>query len=1355
MNWTNAQLDIIDFNQPCDLLVSAAAGSGKTAVMTERIRSRAMSGKADMANLLVMTFTDLAAQSMRDRIERSFRETLRQSSTSGSNKEEQERIRQQLLQLQQAQVSTIHSFCWQILQAYASDLTDRNGEPLFESGFGVLEDTRRRILLDQAVDEVLSWGYLNRETGGDEPDRQVLPEIPDHEDVLAPFSLLGQPITWRTWFDRFEQVCDCFSGQKDDSRLRVMLVDHLQRLRSLSDYEDWSRNQLKRLEAISLDFANSKEYADFMQLLEQELARAEEGLERIRFCSYYDKLMAPQLTAKKDLQFRQSLEEQIQAIQLIRSLLGQSRTDSMSPDSAPLTNCWDRIRDIAAGLGEPVLLPRQGAEKKELAEVYNTWIPPLLYLLTGQPAPEKCPEAMMEHPIHLFAVGIRDLEQDLQQMMPVLSCFFELVLMIDRAYMRLKIADGAVDFSDFEHFSLRLLRRKEIGSVFRKQFREIYLDEYQDTNNIQEAIIRQIADRNVFMVGDIKQSIYRFRHANPTLFRSKAERFAYAPQEGRLITLNQNFRSVPGIIQAVNRLFAAIMTKASGEIDYDADQALVPSREPLQSDQPAVQLLLVNTRELPDHTDDWYENRSPDESSAEKEALAVVLKIRELVDGGDCQYGDIAVLGRTNLVCAKYHLQLSQCGIPVTASGERAFLDSPELRLMEALINLLDNMQQDIPLATVMRSALVSPGFSEAELLQIRSQERTEHADQTGPRSFHAAVAWYATAGLDLKLQHKTASFIDQITSWRQKEQWMSLSELIGLIYEESNLLDRVSRFTDGSSRVADLERFQEWADNFEQGRQKGLFGFARYIEKIREQNLQNIGFDPVSNVDNAVRIMTVHGSKGLEFPVVFLVGMQQSINQRGSSPLLQVSEAGGITSMSIHPDRFETHQTAANYWHERSSFQADRAESLRLLYVGMTRAEDRLFLVGNVALGPNGSKTKLDLLERARSLKQPDGPFQAALVRTASSWLDLVLMSLACEPDLDPADWFRPETAEVEQAVQRNQLFKLERVSVSWLRHQIDAARFELPISNESSALVSAGEPATAQASSTDSDPMSDVHVRHEVERWCHRLRPDYPFEEAVALPGKITVSGLKRLAELRLADHRVDEGPGLEIAAASEQIARSARIAPEIALTMRTAVLNGTKKELVGAELGSMLHSLFQFLDLTALGNQPELTQVIDQIREMAAKQKIPIAYLSQALDWADTLLAYARSDLAAHIRELECNPATARKVYREMPFTLALPARQLLKPDEVELTAEWDDITLIQGMIDCWFETEHGAVLVDFKSDVIKGGTEQIRTELAARYRLQLNSYAMAIEKAAGRTVVSRIIWLIRNKMAIEID
>ncbi|HEY5466500.1 MAG TPA: 3'-5' exonuclease, partial [Clostridia bacterium] len=894
------------------------------------------------------------------------------------------------------------------------------------------------------------------------------------------------------------------------------------------------------------------------------------------------------------------------------------------------------------------------------------------------------------------------------------------------------------------------------------------------TSSIQDEIVSSVADANVFMVGDVKQSIYRFRHANPTLFLERSRAFA-AGEGGKQLDLNRNFRSTRQILAAVNRLFRQILTEASGEIDYNDAQALVPADAAPTGE--AVRLLLVDVHRavpLPDASGGEDQPAVQDPAAGEDEpdndgleGMAIMANIRQLLSEG-VPAESIAVLGRTHRICRYVAQALDLAGIPHTLADGQGFLGTPELLLMEALVSLLDNAAQDLPLAAVMRSRLHADpedpgsgcldGFSEELLLAIRVASdadiaSAETADPPRPY-FHQAVAWYAQHGPDPMLRDCTAGFLAWLDSLRAREPYLRLTELLALVFERSGYLEYVSQLPDGARRAEELALFSRWADAFESGSQRGLHRFARHLAALRESGMEDSPFEAERTVAGRVRFMTVHGSKGLEFDHVFVAGCGKSLRSRASGRIL-FAERSGLGPDFVDPVRSVTYPTYARLAMERSLRNASMAEEMRLLYVAMTRAARRLWLTAGIDLDPEkGAPPIARRLRAVRRAGESLPALPAHLPLSAQSFLDWIVMSMARDPDID---WSRiAGTSDPEE---------LLATDAGCASVPQESGHILLEIRSRQEVISAAGL-ASGLANTPDA-PSAPETPAVEDDRMARRLLVDrltgprdaayaddgvylgarahfeklllsvYRYPAAASSAAKISVSERKRRAQAYI---EAGEAAGEE--SASEPADWLQGTGLEIRVAEATAAGTRTPGMLTGADRGTAIHAVLRYLDLHSLGDMPSEEAILRQIRQMLECEMLTPVETAAVEPLAPLFLRYAQSALGHRVRTAE----RLGHVYREMPFTLRFDACDIHTEQDPAGFAP-GDATLVQGIIDLWFEEagKEGVVLVDFKSDRISGSPDQVARTLEERYRIQFDHYVAAIERSTGKTVISRIIWL----------
>ena len=776
----------------------------------------------------------------------------------------------------------------------------------------------------------------------------------------------------------FYRLIEGYGSNSGDRPVRELMLSLFHFMRSLPDYQEQVETWLTGLERTAEQFSDSPYLESLIRqliLLSDKAGTHLDEMESIlqngiRFIGQ------PERNHGMNRQF-------FEVIATLRRLENYLKKDGRD---------WDAIRSMGAGLAG-LDLPRSSAgdspEKKTFMDLFVRHVSEIIHCLTGDCATAKYSAHFIFKTRHLFCLSAAEIEADIAAMLPSVRLLFKLVLGMDKRYSQSKQAAGVIDFSDFEHFALAILRQEEARNYYRNRFKEVYVDEYQDTSSIQEAIIGAVSDDNCLMVGDIKQSIYRFRHARPRIFIDRAAA-CRDRSVGSLHELNKNFRSVAGILNATNDLFSQIMSRGAGEIDYDQRQALVAFRENPSDNPEPVTLLILNRMnpeklstdaeeagDIPDlPADEAVHGLSNEELSRyEQEALVIADRMISLHAAGTA-WRDMVVLSRTRFIGQACRDQLEAQAIPVLSDMDGSFLESPVLRQMEALLRLLDNLRQDVPMAAVLRSAIWQGGFQDEDLLLIRLFDQDRYP---GRRFFHQAVLDYALEGPDSHLKKQLSDCLAWLDRLRRREQLISLSELIGLVFDESGWLEQLAAQPNGQGLedVRSLRQFRQWAELFEARRPRGLHAFASHIDSLRQRGPIENPFPAADSREDAVRIMTIHGSKGLEFPIVFVIGTGYDLTPKDSSDSLLISENLGVGMDYADPERqirYPTHLKLA--MHEELK-AAGLAEELRLLYVAMTRAMDQLFLVGSVKTDADKAEKRLSSLvmqaKACRDLQLPD----------------------------------------------------------------------------------------------------------------------------------------------------------------------------------------------------------------------------------------------------------------------------------------------------------------------------------------------------------------------------------------------
>lgn len=877
-------------DQGGELLVSAAAGSGKTRVLTERLMRWITEGNAPRSidNFLIITFSTAAAAELRSRISEEL--SARAAADPGSK-----RLRRESALVRRAQIGTIHSFCSALLREYA-------GRAGIAPDFAIADEDRARELRRLSLETVLEAAYAEAEPG-------------------------------------FIQLADTVGAGTDDRRLESLVLELHGKLQSHARPGDWAARQSELFETGAEDAADTPWGRELLESAADEL---------LWWAGEFDELVRSLAGFEK---------------------MGKAYVPSFSETASSLRGAakraaegWDALREAL-----PIAFPRLGTlrgggEDPELAE-------------RAKARREACKKAAKRLEKG-FTLPSEQLLRDMRATAPAMRALLKLVGDFDAEYTRRKRRRSLLDFADLEHLAARLLTEPdgsptETAREVSRRYAEVMVDEYQDVSLVQDMIIRAVSDsgRRLFMVGDVKQSIYRFRLADPTIFLKKYESYADAPQpEGvpRRVFLRESFRSRGEVVDAVNAVFGCLMSKGLGEMEYDERARLRAGLE-YPGVVPVPELVAVP---LPGADED---EERPDK--IEVEAAYAARMMRRLVETGTkiseggalrpLGYGDIAVLLRSvNVSGPVWRRVLAREGVPVEAGQSGGFFEAPEVAVILSLLAVIDNPRQDVALISVLRS----------ELFDFTNDELTEIRLMSGEGDFYAALSARA------QVSEKARAFLDTLDRLRDFARDSELATLIWEIYESLGCMALCSAMRDGEGRRARLLRLFELARSFETTGWRGLRRFLDWLRSMRERG-EEPAF-PDEDGGGAVRIMSIHRSKGLEFPVVFIGDTARQFNRSDLRGSVLVHPELGLGPKFTDAARGIEYPTLARRAVANRLERELLSEELRLLYVAMTRARERLFITCTFA---DPQKT----MDKLAPAAQEHIPAQALLpMRSMAEWL-------------------------------------------------------------------------------------------------------------------------------------------------------------------------------------------------------------------------------------------------------------------------------------------------------------------------------------------------------------------------------
>ncbi|OMD36377.1 helicase-exonuclease AddAB subunit AddA [Paenibacillus odorifer] len=1309
-----------------DILVAAAAGSGKTAVLVERIIRKISKEENGFSvdRLLVATFTKAAAAEMRQRI----REALdRELEENGENNH----LRRQLSLLGKASITTLHSFCLEVIRRYYQMIP-------IDPGFRILNEHEAEMMRQELLEELLEEKY--GEVGA------------DGEDSI------------------FVQLADWFSGERSDDAVHALI----QRLHDYARSHPWPAQWLRDTAAdFSLPDTESLGGTPWvLSILEEAkltLAGAASQLMQGREIALQPGGPAP---------YAENLTTDLEMVNALQDAVNER----------PWAELYDIFMEVYFGklkaCKKDSTDPGLQEMVKELRDSVKKSILDLQKALFGRP-----PEVFLK---------------ELNEAAPLMAELAETVIAFGERYRIEKAGRGLVDFSDLEHYCLQILRHpdstpghslpSDAAMEYRAQFDEVLLDEYQDTNSVQEEIVRLISREtpgNRFMVGDMKQSIYRFRLAEPGLFLDKYRSFGSHPiddpseitnesSSGSVIDLARNFRSRMEVVNAVNMIFRQIMNETVAEINYDERAELVyganfPGAAEKGPDTFfAPELLLIDRGSTAGKSEETsedgeaplQESEAIESETAQLEARAIARRISQMtgMTGGSplliydkglkimrpVIYGDIVILLRSARIWTPLIIEeLRMEGIPAYGDLNKGYFEATEVEIALSLLKIVDNPQQDIPLAGVLRSPVV--GLTEEELATVRmcsqgpyfqavqmavdmqdAKEAEEEYDLFSAHVIESAstVENNVLPDKDLpqispELKRKLRHFLEQLESWRNAARQGSLSELIWRIYGESGYLEWVGGLPGGSQRQNNLKALYDRAVQFENDTAaRGLFRFLVFISRLRE-NGGDLGVAGGGGEEgNGVRIMTIHKSKGLEFPVVFVAGMAKQFNRQDlHSPFLMHKELG-------FGPRFVERETRVSYptlpylaINRRTRLEL-LAEEMRVLYVALTRPRDKMILVGTVR----------------------DLPRKIASWSSVQNRDELLLADHLLARGRSYLDWVGPALIRHPAAAILRKLGGSEG-TVSTVLHN-DVSNWSISVQNASELNSGAFLP-TDQTEEKVEERQAVLEALHKGEavniyetetsdEIARRLEWNYPYAAASGIPAKTSVTELKALLSLQ-------EQPSFDLleegnSTTSIETDKRPSVAGADSLHLRRPKFM-EKRSLTPAERGTAYHTVMQHIPLEGSVDP----RVVEET--LARLQRVAILTAEQVEAVApDQIEAFYTNELGRRLI------ASSWKL-REMPFSYMVPAGEAYRGLDYmneavsELSPEnnkegFSEAVLIQGVIDCLFREEDRIILLDYKTDSVlehQGGLEALKE----KYRFQLELYSKALHDILGEPIGE--IWL----------
>ena len=1237
VSWTTEQQQVIDLRNR-NILVSAAAGSGKTAVLVERI-VKIITDKnhpVDIDHLLIVTFTNAAAAEMRERIGNAIEKALDEQPGD-------EHLLRQLTLIHNAQITTIDSFCLYVVRNHFHEID-------LEPNFRIGDEGELKLLREDVLGKVLEQNY-------EEPS------------------------------EAFSDFVEGYASGRTDAALNEMILQLYEFSRSYPWPEKWldsfvgiyrieNREELDRAEWLAPLTQNIRfVLKDCEQLLKQALAvtQQDDGPDM------YEKAV------RSDLEKYESL----------------SKLTSFCELSVALSDIkYDRLASSRGFEGDPDKLELVKSLREQAKDVVKKLCKQYFFC---------SPEMMIEQ---------------LERTEPMLEEVVRLTKQFADEFAAAKRRKNLVDFHDVEHFALQILvdeeteKAKKTAEEFRDTFEEIMIDEYQDSNEVQETLLRSISreergENNIFMVGDVKQSIYRFRLARPELFMKKYDSYSLKESTTQRIDLHKNFRSREEVLTCTNDIFYKIMVRSLGNVEYDAEAALYPGASyPVSADFTPEILLAGSNDELLEDTE--LTDKKTLEAKIVAEEIKHLMKTQPVTDKAAgtlraARYSDIVILLRSLSGWADSLVEvLNENGIPAHTVSSTGYFSTVEVQTVLSMLRLLDNPRQDIPMAAVLRSPMA--GLTDEELAVLRLED--------GSVPFHEAVlelaeGLYEEGGqieisnseedqkqgrnadektenhIEITAHRKLLKFYKKYKQLRQLVPDTPIHELIEIILRETGYGHYVAAMPAGNRRTANLNMLLEKAAAYEKTSYKGLFHFVRYIDELQKYDVDFGEADMVGENEDVVRIMSIHKSKGLEFPIVIVSGMGKNFNKQDTRSKMVLHPELGIGLDYMDGKKRIKSPTIAKKAIAKQIDLENLGEELRVLYVALTRAKEKLILTGTLKDAPE----KLEFFRQQANLsKAADRPLSYLTREGASGYLDWILPAVLSYGDKYPVRIV--EAAELVLDEVENQLEQNEDLTERI--EEIEAADTQL------------------------------------VGQLKQRFSQRYPYQTDILRKNKYSVSELKHRAMREKFEAEQEE----TIPAFLEE-----PVTPTIPLFIQREESVEQETANRGALRGTAVHRVMECYDFASEKSVHEQMEAMEKEEKITADMR--------ALVREQTVADFVSSETGKRMALAQRGGA----LYREKPFVMGFTEEELerygfgagaqmieneaqTENAQQEIMSEnvsqenhmhEEDLTLIQGIIDVFWIEDDGITVLDYKTDRVD--TAQ---ELIDRYATQLKLYADALER-----------------------
>ena len=1166
VKWTEEQQQVIDLRDH-NILVSAAAGSGKTAVLVERIIARLTrdANPVDVDHMLIVTYTEAAAAEMKERIGAAIEKELEEDPSS-------EHLKRQSALIHTAKITTIHSFCLSVIREYFHTID-------LDPGFRIAEEGELKLLKQDVMKELLEAKY---EEG--------------NEDFL-----------------RFVET---FATGREDLQVEEIISRLYEFAGSYPDPEEW-------LDDCARMYEESGEKAIYIEKVMEYIRRTVADMQMLME-------KADQICMEPDGPYMYG--EMLEADQkVLRKLFAAKSYEEMyeALKEKPAWKTLSRKKDDAV---DPT--------KREQVRAYrDTW--------------KKLIDDIRNN---YFFQPPSEMEADRKICIPVMHELVSLVKEYQRVLAAKKAEKNLIDFRDMEQFALQILTRKENGKrvpsevakEYQNTFEEVMIDEYQDSNLIQEAILTSVSrisrgENNLFMVGDVKQSIYRFRLSRPELFMEKFNTYSLTDGGNRRIDLHKNFRSRAEVLDAVNFIFRQIMTEELGRITYDENAALYVGASYPESEKNETEILLLDTKS--EEEDTGLSVRSGSQTAKELEVRLIAQRIGELMESQQIvdketgmlrpvRYQDIVILTRSPAGWTDTVTRiLQEEGLPVLAESADGYFETLEIGWMMDYLRVLDNFRQDIPLVAVLKSPFGR--MTNEELAQIRElnaevpfyQNVLETADPEKKTDLPAGI---------LK---KVRDVFGWLFYFRERIPYTAIHDLLWEIMKKTGYRDYIAAMPGGKGRRANLDMLITRAKAFEATSYKGLYHFVRYIDQLKKYNVDFGEAGLYDEQTDAVRLMSIHKSKGLEFPIVIVTGMGKRFNIQDTTASVVIHPDLGLGIDAIDLERRTKSPTLLKKVIQNEIGLENLGEELRVLYVALTRAKEKLILTGTVPHAAD--KLEACQLEQENSQKET---LDFTKLARATSYYDWILPAAVRKTEEVPIEL---KVIGVDTLVEG----EVDKEAADYLEKEVFLEKIE-----------------------SEEHPMAvtDERFRAKIEEaFSYR----YPYQGEDQMKMKYTVSELKKYA---IASEEED----------GEILIPEEEIVPILPNFMKE------EEEVKGATKGTAYHKVMELLDFSKIYTMDLLRENIENLKNEGYLDAGTAGCIQKK-----EIMEFLNTNVGKRMQ----NAARAKTLYREQPFVLGVDAKEFY-PDQKK-----GEMVLIQGIIDAYFEEDGEIIVLDYKTDRVQTEAE----------------------------------------------